>query len=783
MSVAHNNSPFRVVLRFCHKNGTPIMIKNKLKITIILLNITLILFFTACNEPENPPLVVKTVMVSPAQDHGVVFKGEEGVLNYNITIWGENIFPVNLLNKNVTIRFFDTQGKEMPAVNGITLSRDTPNVTASGLPSSLKISVNVPDEGAYRLAIVLHGVESNKFTLNVTAKTPTDLMGTVTISGTADVGQTLTANIPGFPADKTPVFIWQKAQYGVQNPVYENIPNSNNSTYVVQETDRGYIIRVTVGADGIDGFIQSAPTAAVPLLLTGNVTITGNFYVGQTVTTNISELYGNGTPSFTWQRGTGTNFETITNAVSAAYLLQTADVGKVIRVIVKRTGSSGEVASEPTPVIVNSVGAQINDLRTMDTLPAKATITLFYSGEQIAPQLLFFNTRTIEITLKSNVQNGYLALSGNGAMFMVDYGVTLILQDIELRGRANNTSALVVVRDSALIMEMGAKISGNTNNESVNSNNMGGGVRVDTYGVFTMNGGEISGNKASSGAGVDNRISGNFRLNNGIITGNNAIDDGGGVKNAGNFEMLNGNISNNNADYGGGVDNRGVFNMYDGYITHNSVSIAGGGIINGGIFNMHNGEISDNNSTMDGGGVTNVNFDNAVIFNLYNGKISGNTVGRYGGGVHNLGSSRGNLVINMYGGEINSNFAATWGGGIANIAAIFRISNGVIYGTDIPAKSNNAPNGIALTNATSSGVAAISNYGIFDENDSFIELGTLINTNLTIQVVNGNLVSPPLLPSVIFLNQELSNDFLIEIPLPERKLSSERTLTERWKLY
>jgi len=597
--------------------------KNNVLFTLLTL-FCFIFIFSACEEPDSLPPVVKTVMVSPAQDHGVVFKGEEGVLNYNITIWGENIFPVNLLSKNVALRFFDTQGKEMPAVNGITLSRDTPNVTASGQPSPLKISVNVPNEGAYRLAIAAHGVESNKFTLNVTAKTISDLLGTVTISGTADVGQTLTANIPGFPADKTPVFIWQKAQYGVQNAVYENIPNSNNSTYVVQETDRGYTIKVTVGADGIDGFIQSAPTAAVPFLLTGTVFITGNFYVGQTLTANISGLSGNGTPFFTWQHGTGADFETITGAAGSTYLLRTEDAGKTIKVIVKRTGSSGEVTSDPTPEIVMSVAAQINALRSANPLPAEATITLWYSGEQIAPQLLFFNTRTIEITLKSNVQDGYLALSGNGAMFMVDYGVTLILQDIELRGRVNNTGALVKIRDGVLVMESGAKITGNTNNEKYDVYNLGGGVQVDADGKFTMNGGEISGNTdLYFGGGVRNY--GTFIMNDGVISGNTSEMGGGvSIETNGIFTMNNGKISGNTARAGGGVfvHENGVLTMNDGEIFGNITTSQGGGvyILTGGEFNLYKGSIIGNSAASDGGGVGNYG-----TFNMNDGTISGNT--------------------------------------------------------------------------------------------------------------------------------------------------------------
>jgi len=946
-----------------------------------------IFIFSACEEHDSLPLVVKTVMVSPAQDHGVVFKGEEGVLNYNIAIWGENIFPVNLLSKNAALRFFDAQGKEMPSVNGITMSRNTPTVKASGQPSSLKISVNVPDEGAYRLAVVVHGVESNKFTLSVSGKTISDLLGTVTISGTADVGQTLTANLSGFPSDKTPFFIWQKAQYGVPNAVYENISGANESAYVVREADRGCTIRVIVGANGIDGFIQSAPTAAVPNFITGTVVITGSFSIGQTLTANISGLSGDGAPSFTWQRGTGTEFETITGAASSTYLLQAEDVGKVIRVIVKRTGSSGELTSDPTPEIVMSVAAQINALRTITPLPAEAAITLWYTGEQIAPQSLSFGGSSIEITLKANAQNGYLALSNNGAMFTVGNNVTLLLENIELRGRAYNNSAVVVVESGGtLIMNTAAIITGNTNNNSTNSL-QGGGVRVAADGVLTMNDGDITANTASiygggvlilpnstfnmnggniglnnssvgggisnygefnmeggkifdntsskDGGGIANAGTGDFTMNNGEISGNTAAWEGGGIVNAstGNFIMNNGKISDNKAMLdGGGVSNwtvfdmndgeisgntsmkggggvynyNGIFNMYNGVIMSND-SVQGGGVLNndGGTFNMYNGKISDNfgrygggvsnwgyftmndgsislnNATLgggvengytgtldmeggeisdniaseeaggvfnegifilnngkiinntasfegggicntetltiyngiisgntsfrDGGGVANVgtfnmengaiddnsgrrgggvynyngifNMQNGVIsnneasidgggvavmndsslFNMYNGEISGNTSGRWGGGVIVYGGTNGTAVFNMRNGLISSNAAVEWGGGITNISGIFRISNGIVYGSDAASGANSSATGASFINATMT-VTPVSEYGTFI-NDNFTSNGVIRSLNVTLEVLNGELIRPVSSPSPslnLFVNPDFS---------------------------
>ena len=96
----------------------------------------------------------------------------------------------------------------------------------------------------------------------------------------------------------------------------------------------------------------------------------------------------------------------------------------------------------------------------------------------------------------------------------------------------------------------GAITGGNTIND-------GGGVHVNGGGVFTMNGGEISGNKSTAdGGGVCVNNGGVFTMNGGKISGN-TIDrfNGGGVcvDNGGVFAMNGGIISGNTAERGAGV--------------------------------------------------------------------------------------------------------------------------------------------------------------------------------------------------------------------------------------
>jgi len=90
-------------------------------------------------------------------------------------------------------------------------------------------------------------------------------------------------------------------------------------------------------------------TVESPPPITGTVTIIGTPQVGQTLRANTNNLGGRGTISYQWMRGwtnIGTN--------SSTYVVQQADIGSAIRVIVTRSDNPGSITSAPTAVVTPS---------------------------------------------------------------------------------------------------------------------------------------------------------------------------------------------------------------------------------------------------------------------------------------------------------------------------------------------------------------------------------------------------------------------------------------------
>jgi hypothetical protein len=86
------------------------------------------------------------------------------------------------------------------------------------------------------------------------------LTGTVSISGIAAVGQTLTANTASLGGIGTITYQWKRGTTNI---------GTNNSNYTVQTSDVGYTITVTVSRTGFSGSVTSTPTTAVPLPAAG----------------------------------------------------------------------------------------------------------------------------------------------------------------------------------------------------------------------------------------------------------------------------------------------------------------------------------------------------------------------------------------------------------------------------------------------------------------------------------------------------------------------------------
>jgi len=221
--------------------------------------------------------------------------------------------------------------------------------------------------------------------------------------------------------------------------------------------------------------------------------------------------------------------------------------------------------------------------------------------EPLASQSLYYAGRSnIAIRLRGKSSNRVIEISGDGSIFTITNSITLILDNnITLIGKNSNSYSLITVNTGGtLIINEGAKISGNT----VLSSSKGGGVSVS--GTFIMNGGEVSGNKSYNSGGVYVG-SGTFNMSGGKIFDNTCYDFGGGVYVwGGTFVMSGGEISGNNDSgvyiYGGtftmgggeiSKNNGGVYIYYREAFTNGTFTKSGGGIITGYASDTVNGNV------------------------------------------------------------------------------------------------------------------------------------------------------------------------------------------------
>ena len=193
--------------------------------------------------------------------------------------------------------------------------------------------------------------------------------GAPSISGTAQVGQTLTADTSGI-ADED----------GLTNAVFsyqwvaddEDIAGATGSSYTLTGDDEGKAITVTVSftdAEGNPETLTSAPTGEVEAKpntsATGVPTIDGTAQVGQTLTADTSGIddedgLNQVVFSYQWIRNDGNADEDIAGATGSSYTLTGDDEGKTIRVTVSFTddaeGNPETLTSDPTAEVESQAG-------------------------------------------------------------------------------------------------------------------------------------------------------------------------------------------------------------------------------------------------------------------------------------------------------------------------------------------------------------------------------------------------------------------------------------------
>ena len=180
--------------------------------------------------------------------------------------------------------------------------------------------------------------------------------GQPTISGTAQVGETLTADTSGI----SDVDGLDNVSYSYQwlSSRDTEISGATNDSYALVSADEGkYIkVRVTFTDDvGYEESLTSAATGAVSPAVqgqpsntpaTGDPTINGTAQVGETLTADTSDIadadgLSGATYSYQWVANNGTSDTDITGGTDSAYTLVAADEGKIIKVKVSFTDDAG----------------------------------------------------------------------------------------------------------------------------------------------------------------------------------------------------------------------------------------------------------------------------------------------------------------------------------------------------------------------------------------------------------------------------------------------------------
>jgi RHS repeat-associated protein len=239
--------------------------------------------------------------------------------------------------------------------------------------------------------------------------------GSAAISGTVQVGQTLTASTSGWsPSTPTPTYSYQWQVSATGTSGWANATGTGNATssYTVAAADYNQYLRVQVTATnpGGSGTATSPATSQVlPLPPTGGTaSVSGTAQVGQVLSASTSG-WSPSTPtptySYQWQvsaNGTsGWANASGSGATTASYTIASADGGQYLRVTVTASnpGGSGGASSAATGQVLTPVSG--GSVQTNGT--QSQTVTISSSLSLI--QFTFSGTAGQQI---------YLEWSGNG---------------------------------------------------------------------------------------------------------------------------------------------------------------------------------------------------------------------------------------------------------------------------------------------------------------------------------------------------------------------------------
>ena len=208
-------------------------------------------------------------------------------------------------------------------------------LTTDELAHTLKVRVNFTDDDGYSETL------TSSATGAVSQPPNQPATGQPTITGTAQVGETLTADTSGITDGNglsNPQYAYQ--WIGTSGGTDTDISGATGSTYALTTSELAHTIKVRVSFTDDDGYSETLTSNATGTVnrppnqtASGQPTITGTVKVGETLTADTSGISdGNGlsTPQYTYQwlhsvDGTDTD---ISGATESSYVITSDDAGK-----------------------------------------------------------------------------------------------------------------------------------------------------------------------------------------------------------------------------------------------------------------------------------------------------------------------------------------------------------------------------------------------------------------------------------------------------------------------
>ena len=251
-----------------------------------------------------------------------------------------------IVNSILTYQWIANDGTEDTDIQDATGSTYT--VGADDEDKTIKVRVSFTDDGGTQ------ETRTSDVTVAVAAIPNSVATGAPAISGTVQVGQTLTAstsNISDSDGLTNATFTYQWiANDGTDDT---DIQDATGSTYILSAADEGKTVKVRVSFTDDEGNQEtrtSALTVAVAPIpnspATGEPTISGTAQVGQMLTASTSDIsdsngLANAIFTYQWIANDGTEDTDIPDATGSTHTIGTDDEGKAFKVRVSFTDDRG----------------------------------------------------------------------------------------------------------------------------------------------------------------------------------------------------------------------------------------------------------------------------------------------------------------------------------------------------------------------------------------------------------------------------------------------------------